>query len=832
MSFNQGASEKVNGNTPLYNSRIINTYLEYLAEKYPDIHVDSILEYAGMAPYEVEDSAHWFSQNQVDRFQQILYEETHDPELAREAGRFTVLSKKIGAVKQYTLGLMSPASVYMMSGKLYNTMSRGASVTTRRLSANKVKVVATPMPDVKEKLFQCKNRIGTLESLAKLFTGEFARVAHPECYHRGDRHCCYIVSWALTESIIWERRRNAAWALSALVVLLLHLVTPIHVWLIASLTAVVAALTLSLFSLHLKQKELSETAASHGNTAVDLLDAINVRYNNALLMQEIGHAAASILDQDQYIDIVMQVMEKRLDFDRGLVMLEKDDHKGVLQYAASYGHTSEQRRMLQQEFFNLEHPNSTGIFVKVFKGQESFLVEDVRKITASISDHSKNFAEKIASKSFICVPIIYKKQTLGLIAVDNLFSKKALTKSDLNILKAIASQVALGIANAGAFKRLQEKEETVRTLYESTKKAEQLYSSLLISSPDAIVVYDLNGNLQFLNPAFTRTFGWTRDEAEAMIVGTDPGNGNANIFGTIKDMIDRNETCINVESRQYTQSGKLLDVTISASHFEDHQGKPAGVLFIFRNISAKKRLEEQLLQAQKMEALGTLVAGVAHEINNPINGIINYAQLMVDQEEERNNDVELPHRIIAEGERIATIVKNLLSVARSSEGARSRDSIRDLLLESLALIEPQFRKEGILLTLDLPDSLPDVMVNGQEIQQVFLNVLSNAQYALHQKSTGGAGGKKLDITVEKTNTNGIDYIRTTFYDNGTGIQNDVLPKICNPFFSTKPAGQGTGLGLSISHNIIKDHEGKLLFESVENEFTKVMIDLKAHGDAK
>jgi signal transduction histidine kinase len=148
------------------------------------------------------------------------------------------------------------------------------------------------------------------------------------------------------------------------------------------------------------------------------------------------------------------------------------------------------------------------------------------------------------------------------------------------------------------------------------------------------------------------------------------------------------------------------------------------------------------------------------------------------------------------------------------------------------LIEPQFRKEGILLTLDLPDSLPDVMVNGQEIQQVFLNVLSNAQYALHQKSTGGAGGKKLDITVEKTNTNGIDYIRTTFYDNGTGIQNDVLPKICNPFFSTKPAGQGTGLGLSISHNIIKDHEGKLLFESVENEFTKVMIDLKAHGDAK
>ena len=124
----------MNNDTPLYNSRIINTYLEYLAENYPDVPIDTILEYAGMKPYEVEDPAHWFSQKQVNRFQEKLSELTHDADLARDAGRYTVLSKKIGAIKQYTLGLMSPASVYMMSGKLYNTMSRGASLSLIHIS--------------------------------------------------------------------------------------------------------------------------------------------------------------------------------------------------------------------------------------------------------------------------------------------------------------------------------------------------------------------------------------------------------------------------------------------------------------------------------------------------------------------------------------------------------------------------------------------------------------------------------------------------------------------------------------------------------------------------
>jgi PAS domain S-box-containing protein len=521
-----------------------------------------------------------------------------------------------------------------------------------------------------------------------------------------------------------------------------------------------------------------------------------------------------------------------LGFDRGLIMLETDEQAGRLSYAVSYGHTPEQKRLLEETSFNLANPAATGLFVKAFKQQEAFLVEDVQDIMSSISGHSKIFAEKIASKSFICVPVVYKQKAAGLIAVDNRFSNRPLTKSDLNILKAIASQVAIGIANANSFKRLQEKEEKLRQLYESTKKTEQLYSSLLFSSPDAIGMYDPDGRIVYLNPAFSRIFGWSLAEAEAMGFDEDSAQETKNVFSQIRDMIRRKKIFIDFETEQRTKDGDLLNVSISASRFDDHEGNPAGVLFIIRDISEKKRLEEQLLQSQKMEALGTLVSGVAHEINNPVNGIINYAQLMIDQEGKGTKRSELPDRIIHEGERIAVIVKNLLSIARDSKGERVPCNIKDLILEALALIEPQFRKEGIELRLNIPDDLPDVFVNGQEIQQVFLNIMSNSQYALKHQLPPPSNGLKFSIDVRKMRNGGHGFIRAVFTDNGIGIDKEILPKICNPFFSTKPSGQGTGLGLSISHGIIKDHEGVLSFESRKGEFTKVMIDLKIYGDKR
>jgi signal transduction histidine kinase len=173
------------------------------------------------------------------------------------------------------------------------------------------------------------------------------------------------------------------------------------------------------------------------------------------------------------------------------------------------------------------------------------------------------------------------------------------------------------------------------------------------------------------------------------------------------------------------------------------------------------------------------------------------------------------------------IVRNLLSFARNHEEEPERVDINSILADSLDLTEAQIRKDGIDLRIRIPADIPEVQVRSHQIQQVFLNVISNARYALNQKFPRANTNKVLEIKGESVETNEKKYARVTFYDQGSGIAVDIMDRICDPFFSNKPSGEGTGLGLSISQSIIKEHGGDLLFESVEGEYARVIIDLPA-----
>lgn len=244
-----------------------------------------------------------------------------------------------------------------------------------------------------------------------------------------------------------------------------------------------------------------------------------------------------------------------------------------------------------------------------------------------------------------------------------------------------------------------------------------------------------------------------------------------------------------------------------------------------KDVTEKKILQAEAMRAGHLAALGELAAGVAHEINNPINGIINYAQILLDEREKQDEEAEVQQRIIKEAERIAEIVKNLLSFARERKEEHGPVIVQDIIRDSLGLVERQILKDGIRLKVDVPDDLPKIKALSQQIQQVFLNILSNARYALNRKFYEPHEQKVLEIRAGVIEIEGRKYVRTTFYDQGTGIPKRILDKICNPFFSTKPKGEGTGLGLSISHGIIKNHRGRLWFDSREGEHTKVMVDL-------
>jgi signal transduction histidine kinase len=243
------------------------------------------------------------------------------------------------------------------------------------------------------------------------------------------------------------------------------------------------------------------------------------------------------------------------------------------------------------------------------------------------------------------------------------------------------------------------------------------------------------------------------------------------------------------------------------------------------DITEKMTLEAEAMRASHLASLGELAAGVAHEINNPINGIINYAQILSDRGSEGDQDHFIANQIIKEGDRIAKIVKNLLSFARDRSAEKNAVDIADVLSSSLALVETQLHKDGIDLTVDVSSGLPEIIAHDQQLQQVFLNVINNSRFALNRKYQGRHSNKKMKITVREVMIDNNDFVRLVFYDSGVGIAADMIDKAMNPFFTTKPGGQGTGLGLSISHGIVADHNGRIAIESNEGEYTRIIIEL-------
>lgn len=281
-----------------------------------------------------------------------------------------------------------------------------------------------------------------------------------------------------------------------------------------------------------------------------------------------------------------------------------------------------------------------------------------------------------------------------------------------------------------------------------------------------------------------------------------------------------------IEETFLTDGGKELVLHTVKTPIKDEKGSVVGILSCSLDITEKITLQKEAEQSMHLASLGELAAGVGHEINNPITGVINCAQILFNKSSEESREKDLASRIIKEGDRIAKIVHSLLSFARPSDREKKDiSSVNEILSDTLILTGAQLRKDGIKLKVDMSPKLPKIIANPQLIQQVFLNAINNARYALSQKYPGTHDNKILEILGEEVTLNNCPSIKIIFYDHGTGIPAHIRDKVMNPFFTTKPTGKGTGLGLSISNSIIRDHGGKLIIDSVEGEFTMVSVIL-------
>ncbi len=350
------------------------------------------------------------------------------------------------------------------------------------------------------------------------------------------------------------------------------------------------------------------------------------------------------------------------------------------------------------------------------------------------------------------------------------------------------------------------------------------WESVFNAIQDPIVITDMDGIVLDANPATCDASKLRKEQIKGMgICRLLHGGRPAGVECTLENLIKTRKTMI-FETDLKGLNGYYL---LTVSPISSKDGTIKRFLFAARDLTEEKIRKAESIKVGQLASIGELAAGVAHEINNPVNGIINYAQILQDELSGDAASREILERIIHEGERVAYIVKNLLSFARQETEEFERINIVEVINDTISLIAHQLKKDSIMLNLDAGSIISDVYGHPQQLKQVFLNLISNARYALNKRYPFMDDKKRLDISVYERMKDKALHVMVEITDYGTGIPQDILDKVFEPFFSSKPAGDGTGLGLSISHGIIKDHSGTLSIDSVLGSYAKAVVELPA-----
>jgi len=388
-------------------------------------------------------------------------------------------------------------------------------------------------------------------------------------------------------------------------------------------------------------------------------------------------------------------------------------------------------------------------------------------------------------------------------------------KMEVNILSSMntALQEEIALRNQTE-KALRKSEDKSREIYSKAKRAEQIYRSLLHSSADAIATYDLKGRTVYISPAFTKIFGWTLEEMKGKRMPFVPQSESESTMAIIRNLVEDGTQCQGFETKRYAKDGRLLDVSISASRYNDHEGNPIGTLVILRDISEKKRLESQLQYIERMEAIGTLAGGIAHDFNNLMMGMLGNISLIlydIGSESPYYEKLKNIEKLIQSGSKLTS---QLLGYARKGKYEVRPINLNQLVEESSETFG-RTRKE-IVIHREFAEDLSSVMADETQIQQILMNLFINAADAM--PGGGDLFLKTLNVTHEDIGDKPYkprsgDYILLKVSDTGTGMGQKVMDRIFEPFFTTKDLGRGSGLGLASVYGIIKGHGGYIDVES-------------------
>ena len=367
-------------------------------------------------------------------------------------------------------------------------------------------------------------------------------------------------------------------------------------------------------------------------------------------------------------------------------------------------------------------------------------------------------------------------------------------------------------------------------LEKELRETKDYLENILQSSVDAIVATDPKGRITFINRAMEEMVGLSRDQIISLPISQLYVNGLTEAR-KIMAILREKGSLKNYETGM-TRNGQAVPILTSASLLRDETGKIIGTLGVFNDLTEKKKLEEELkktqahlIQAGKMRALGELVAGVAHELNNPLMAADTFLHVIrehLPEEDENRHRVDLIQKC---NERIAKIINHLREFSRQSRFDFRQIEVNEPIENALLITGQQLLNHNIGVVKNFQPDIPKIWGDANQLEQVFLNLISNAKDAMEW----GKQKRELTISTALIRHNGWKDVQVSVKDTGTGIPEENVEKIFEPFFSTKEVGKGTGLGLSICYGIIEAHGGKIEVESKVDEGTTFRVILPVLG---
>ncbi len=409
------------------------------------------------------------------------------------------------------------------------------------------------------------------------------------------------------------------------------------------------------------------------------------------------------------------------------------------------------------------------------------------------------------------VPCVSKEGTIAVMALGRKASNEPLSSEDMALLTAVAAQAATAIENGRLYRQLTIKADELERMREFSE-------NILESLNDGLAVVDRDDRVVRWNRRLEELYGVRHEDAVTRRLDQIFDAAFFSVLRSARSESPEGAAFYRVPLETRHQPAKRLLVNVATTPLRDSDGAIAGTILIVEDISARVQLEEQLQISEKMASIGLLAAGVAHEVNTPLTGISSFTQMLLQNAEPDDPKTKVLEKIERQTFRAAKIVNGLLNLARPAQVDSGPVDINAVINDVLSLLEHQFRTGRIQVRKELSQVSPIVQGIEFKLQQVFLNLFLNARDAMPKGgwltivTRGGAGHATIEVG-----------------DTGSGIPEDHLSRIYDPFFSTKEIGKGTGLGLSITYGIVQEHGGTITCDSAVGQGTRFTLTLPLSG---